>query len=68
MRDSRTVVEWVNVEALRRPHSDYCSCAIGTQGIVGNVLETEQKERWVRVPHSPRTQHTFSYRLAEIGG
>ena len=47
-RDDRTVVEWVNVEALRRLQSDHWSCVTRTQGIVGNVLEAEQKERWVR--------------------
>ena len=67
-RDNRTVVEWVNVEALRRPHSDHWRCATRTQGILGNVLENEQKERWVGIPYSPRTQHTFSYRLADTGG
>ena len=47
------------MEALTRPHSDHWSCATGTQGIVGNVVETEPKERWVGIPHSPRTQHVF---------
>ena len=55
-RDNTTVVEWV-VEALRRPQRKHWSCATGTHGIVG--LETEQKERWVGIPHSLRTQHVF---------
>ena len=58
-RENRTVVGWVNVEALRRPQCDHCSCANGTQGIVGNVLETAQMERRVGIQHSPRTQHVF---------